>query len=99
MNEKELLIKAKADFAEFCAIFGGIPFADVARIARERGFDFGSACDDELVDINYKSILATCINDNGKSRVSPDVDFYDTEGGLWYRGDLEETIKRFVNNK
>ena len=87
---------AQADYNEFCKIFNGIDFADVERIAKEKGLTFGADHGCELVDINFNTILATCVNKNGKSWVSPDVEIYDKEGNRIYCGELKEKKRRTI---
>lgn len=91
-----------ADFMEFCAIFDGVPFAKVEPIAKAIKLDFGADKSNELVDINFKTILATCVNKNGVSVVSTSVEFYNEDGERIFLGELKKpeerkTIDQLIN--
>ena len=72
--------QAKADFEEFRSIFDGIEYAEVRDKATGMGLSFGAQSDEVMTDINFKHILATCINKDGKSKVSIVFEVYDEDG-------------------
>lgn len=77
---KQIIEKAKKEFEEFCELFRGKSFSDVDAIVKEKKLSYGSAAPDteeDMRDINYHSILATIINDNGMCRISTGVEIYD----------------------
>lgn len=75
-------LKAEENYTEFCKKFNGVDFSAVVSIARDMHLSFGAQVDEKMVDVNYKNILATCVNRNGKSVVSKCVEIYDDEGGF-----------------
>jgi hypothetical protein len=76
----EIIEKGKKDFEEFCQLFKGKTLSEVDAIVKEKNLSYGGAnpeTEEDMRDINYKSICATVVSEDGVCRVSPDVDIYD----------------------
>ncbi len=77
---EKIIEKARKDFEEFCELFKGKSFSEVDAIVKEKYLSYGSAdpdTEENMRDINYHSILATIINDNGMCKISNGVEIYD----------------------
>lgn len=77
---EKFIEKARKDFEEFCKLFKGKIFSEVDAIVKEKCLSYGSAdpdTEENMRDINYHSILATIINDNGMCKISNGVEIYD----------------------
>ena len=74
---------AKNDFKVFCSLFNDVLFTDVPGIVLRENLSFGACSPEtscEMYDINFRSILATVENENGKTKVLRNIEIYDING-------------------
>lgn len=90
--DKKSLETARKEYAEFCRIFNGKPFNEVDLLVGKYDLSYGAErpyYGNGFADINYKSILATIIEtEDGKSRISENVEIYDKNGFISYIGKI-----------
>ena len=90
--DKKSLEIAHKEYVEFCSIFNGKPFNEVDLLVGKYDLSYGAErpyYGNGFADINYKSILATVVEtEDGKSRISENVEIYDKNGFLCYIGKI-----------
>ena len=90
--DKKSLETARKEYAEFCRIFNGKPFNEVDLLVGKYDLSYGAErpyYGNGFADINYKSILVTVVEtENGKSRISENVEIYDKNGFISYIGTI-----------
>lgn len=90
--DKKSLETARKEYAEFCRIFNGKPFNEVDLLVGKYDLSYGAErpyYGNGFADINYKSILVTVVEtEDGKSRISENVEIYDKNGFISYIGTI-----------
>ena len=90
--DKKSLETARKEYAEFCRIFNGKPFNEVDLLVCKYDLSYGAErpyYGNGFADINYKSILVTVVEtEDGKSRISENVEIYDKNGFISYIGTI-----------